>query len=244
MKKQLTIFLMLLNTTGFAQKKNIFELQLAGVKSIPQTNFSNNINNYVNSGKITSCISILLSHRIQESNFSLETGIRFYYKNFKFRQNIDTLTYFGEIYSQPKYRIISVPLLVSLNKEIDINFNPISKKKRIIVISSGLSLDFIKEFSIRNGMMLTGKGFGIKTTFKNNFSFKSNTGVSFNGLVSYPIFKFLNEKYLYLIGGYKYPFYRQNNIYLNYNINGDIKEFNINKAKLQEITFGLSLRWY
>lgn len=233
---------MLLSNISFSQKKNIIEFQLGGVKSIPLTDFLNNSNNSVNSGKITSYISILLSHRIKESNFHLETGLRFNFKNFKFQQNLDTLSYFGTIYSQPKYRIISIPLLFSFHKKIDINLSPISEKKRIIILASGLSFDFVKEFSIRNGMELTGKGFSIKTIFKDNFSFQSNTGVSFNSLVSYPILKFHNNKYLYLIGSYKYPFYKQNGIDLNYDINGNIKKYEINKVKLQEISLGFSLR--
>lgn len=241
MKKRLFFFLMLLNNIGFTQKKNTIEFQLGGVNCLPITDFLNNSNNSINSGKITLYSSILLSHRVFESNFYLEAGVRFNFKNFKFHQNLDTLAYFVTIYSQPKYRIISIPLLVSFHKEIDMNFSPISEKKRIVILATGLSFDFVKEFSIRNGMELTGKGFSIKTIFKDNFAFQSNTGLSFNGLASYPILKF-QDKYLYLIGSYKYPFYKQNGINLNYEINGNIKKYEINKVKLQEISLGFSLR--
>lgn len=195
-------------------------------------------------------MSILLSHRIRESDFHLETGLRFNFKSFKFQHSLDSLTYFGAIYSQPKYRIISVPLLFSFHKKIDINFSPISEKKKIIILTGGLSFDFVKEFSIRNGMELTGNGYNIKTIFKNNFSFQSNTGVSFNSLVSYPILRFpknkylSKDKYLYLIGSYKYPFYKQRSIDLNYEINGNIKKYEINRVKLPELSLGLSLRYF
>jgi len=91
-------------------------------------------------------------------------------------------------------------------------------------------------------MELTGKEFSIKTIFKDNFSFQSNTGVSFNSIVSYSILKFQNNKYLYLLGSYKYPFYNQNGIDLNYDINGNINKYEINKVKFQEISLGFRLR--
>ena len=241
MKMQLTCLLMLLSIAGFTQKTKI-DFMLGGVRSLPLSDFINSGKTEINGGNKTSFISVLFSHKIINPNIYFATGLNFSFKNARFQQNLDTLSYSGIIYTQPKYRIISIPLLLNFRKEMDMNFNLISEKKRVIGFTTGLSVDFVKEFSIRNGMTLAGKGFSIKTNYRNNFAFQSNVGVSFNSLLSIPIYKFKNDKNLYLVGAYKYPFYKQNSINLNYTINGDTKDFKINTLRLQEISVGISFQ--
>ena len=243
MKKKLTFFLMLLSNVGYTQNKTYTEFMLGGVKSLPLSDFIRNDKTEINGGKKTLFISVLFSHRIPKSNIYFTAGLNLSLKNARFQLNLDTLSYTGTICTQPKYRIISIPLLLSFRKEIDINSNPISEKKRNVVFTSGFSVDFVKEFSMRNGMTLTGKGYSIKTNYRNNFTFQSNIGASFNSLLSIPILKFKNDKNLYLVGAYKYPFYKQGSINLNYTINGDTKNFEMNRLRLQEISVGVSLKF-
>ncbi len=234
---------MLLCNCGFSQiKNNAIEFQLGGIKSIPLAGFINN-RTELNGGQPTSFVSVLLSHKIKDSNFFLMTGINWSFKNARFQQNLDTLTYSGFIYTQPKYRIISIPFMISFSKQFGVNFNPISKRKKAFSFSNGFSVDFVKEFSIKNGMKVTGKGFSINSSYKNNFSFLAKTGISFNSMLSLPIYQFKNGKSLFFVGAYKYPFYKQKNISINYTINTNPKSYEIYRLRLQEISFGLSLKF-
>ena len=226
--------------SGFSQKKSFLDFQIGGVRSISQSDFVESNVASLNSGKIMPSVSVLFSSKILNPNVYLTTGLNLSYRNVQIQQNIDTLSYFGIIYAQPKYRVISVPVLLNFQKKIDLNFSPVFEKIRTMGISTGFSIDFVKEVLIKNGMTIGGKGFNIRTSYKNNFAFKSNTGVSFNCSLSLPLLKFKNNQNLNLVGVYKYPFYTQNNLKLNYVINGDSKDFEIKKLRLQEISIGLS----
>ena len=218
------------------------DFQLGVVKSIPLADLDETNKTVINSGQRTPSFAVHFSRQFNNPSFYWTTGLDLSFKNVRLQRNIDTLSYRGSVYTQPKYRTLSIPLLIGFQKVIDLNSNPIAEKKRVLRVSTGISLDFVKESRLKDGMSIRGSGFSVRTSYKSAFSFQANTGVSFNVAFSFPMIQFKNGKNIYISGAYKYPFYQQKNINIGYTINGDNINYQISQLRLQEISLGLGFR--
>jgi hypothetical protein len=200
------------------------QLKVDGTINVPKVDILLNTGNYeIKAGNPGIGFGLGYTY-LSKQNIGFSIGVNYLRKQYAIYKDVNGLpNAVYKLITTPHYYSVSIPSSFIFRHYTGPKNVEISKSKNFITVSSGISLNFTKEYAIRSKVRASGNYFGINAAHKDNFSFSSAIGYEIFVSSAYNL-KLKNANYIGIGVGYTISPANYASLAIMENVNGVVYE--------------------